>query len=237
MLRYASLLALALFACSGPAPYATTVGILQPGKTLSVKMFSGDVNAYAPANGEPRNRFTIEATASDKNALPAAPVMRPARDGVGVDALAPLRSLLVRVPDGVALRVDSARGDVRVTNVTGTVDVHATQGTVQIIVPSYAQASVGTGNLSVTMGSTDWPGTLRFSTQSGDIEVWINENAQFDVHLHTDNGMLFTDFALRGTSSGTAETIDGPVNGGGPRRIDIESNAGAIRLLKLHPEA
>jgi len=108
---------------------------------------------------------------------------------------------------------------------------------VQIITPSYAQARVGNGGLSVTMGAGDWPGTLHFSTQRGDIEVWVNENVPFHVHLHTANGSLFTDFALRGTSSGTSETIDGDVNGGGPRGIDIESNAGVIRLLRLHPEA
>jgi hypothetical protein len=49
--------------------------------------------------------------------------------------------------------------------------------------------------------------------------------------------MLFTDFNLRGTSQGRSETIDGDVNGGGTRSIDIETQAGAIRLLKLHPQA
>jgi hypothetical protein len=67
--------------------------------------------------------------------------------------------------------------------------------------------------------------------------VWINENAAFDVHLHTDRGTLFTDFDLRGTSQGGSETIDGRVNGGGSHGIDIETSAGQIRLLRLHPQA
>ena len=237
MRRFAILCTLVLCACAGPPPYATTVGVLQPGSTLSVKVASSDVNAYAPVVGGPRNRFTVEATALDKNSLPPAPTMRPSRDGVSVFSGAVLRSLLIRVPDGVALVVDSANGDVRVTNISGTANVRAKHGNVQIIVPAYAQANVGIGTLSVTMGSTAWPGDLHFSTQSGDIEVWINENAKFDVRMHTDDGTLFTDFALRGTSSGTSETIEGPVNGGAARGIDIETHAGAIRLLKLHPEA
>jgi hypothetical protein len=237
MRRLLLLLTLALNACASPQPYATTIGILKPPATLAVRVANSDVNAFAPVVGEPRDRFTVEATALDPKAQPAAPTMRPAGDGVTVVADAPMRSLLVRVPDGVALAVDSAKGDVRVTNVTGAVDVRAQQGSVQIIVPSYAQARVGNGTLSVTMGSTDWPGTLHFSTESGDIEVWVTETAKFHVRLHTDKGTLFTGFDLRGVSAGTAETIDAPVNGGGTRAIDIETHAGAIRLLKLHPEA
>ncbi|HXM08005.1 MAG TPA: DUF4097 family beta strand repeat-containing protein, partial [Candidatus Acidoferrum sp.] len=154
-----------------------------------------------------------------------------------VDTLQPLGSLLLRVPDGVALAIKSSQGDVHVTNITGVVDVSAAKGDVQIMVPAYAQASIGEGNLSATMGSTNWPGTLHFTLGHGDAEVWVNENTAFHVRLHTDNGMLFTDFDLRGTSHGHSETIDGMINGGGPRSIDIETRAGAIRLLKLHPQA
>ena len=80
-------------------------------------------------------------------------------------------------------------------------------------------------------------GTLSFSSQHGDVELWISTKASFTVRLHTDNGTLFTDFGLQGTSSGTSETIDGSVNGGGPQRIDVETKAGAIRLLRLQPQA
>jgi DUF4097 and DUF4098 domain-containing protein YvlB len=48
--------------------------------------------------------------------------------------------------------------------------------------------------------------------------------------------MLFTDFDLRGTSSGRAETIDGSVNGGTAQRIDVETSSGAIRLLRMQPQ-
>ena len=115
--------------------------------------------------------------------------------------------------------------------------MHAAKGNVQIILPGYVEARVGTGRLSATMGAMQWPGTLHFSTESGDIEVWVNENAKFHIRMHTDNGTLFSDFDLRGRSAGSAETIDTDINGGGAQSIDIESKAGAIRLLKLHPEA
>ncbi len=231
------LLVLAITGCSNQAPYVTTVGLLSPGATMSIRSVGGTISAFAPSAGEPRDRFTISATAEKGKTQSAPPKLRAGRDGLTVGVPQPVGSLLVRVPDGVALEVDSKSGDVHVTNITGAVRVRTDKGDVQIMVRSYAQASVGDGNLSSTMGSMDWPGTLHYSIGRGDAEVWVNENAKFHVRLHTDNGMLFTDFNLRGTSEGRSETIDGDVNGGGPRSIDIETQAGAIRLLKLHPQA
>ncbi len=122
------------------------------------------------------------------------------------------------------------------TDIGGNARVTAGDGNVKVMLPGYAQGSVKHGNLSVTMGATDWPGTLRFASGGGDVEVWISAKASFAVHLHTDSGTLFTDFGLRGTSSGSAETIDGNVNGGGGHGIDVETTSGAVRLLKLQPQ-
>ena len=230
-------LLLALAGCASAKPYATTVGSLKPGSAMLVKVANGTVSAFAPAIGEPRDRFTVSATALPKTTPPPAPVMRPMGGGVAVNAPDPLANLLVRVPDGVALTIDSKQGDVHVTNVTGSARVLAAHGNVQVIVPGYAESTVGVGNLGVTMGSTDWKGTLHFSVLQGDVVLWITETAKFHVHLHTANGTLFTDFDLRGTSEGKSETIDGDVNGGATRAIDVEVGSGAIRLLRLHPEA
>jgi DUF4097 and DUF4098 domain-containing protein YvlB len=132
--------------------------------------------------------------------------------------------------------VESERGDINVTDITGNVRAVARNGNVDIKVPGYAQAAVGDGNLSVRMGATSWPGTLAFSTRRGDVELWVLGIAAFTVHLHTDNGTLFTDFGLRGVSTGRAETIDGSVNGGSTQRIDVETATGSIRLLRLQPQ-
>jgi hypothetical protein len=223
--------------CGGPAPYATTVGLLQPGSTMQVHIAAGTLNVFQPAIGDPRDRFTIAATAQGKAAPPPAPRMRPIHGGVAVDAGGPFSSLLVRVPDGVDLVVDSTQGDVHVTNITGNANITIHRGDGQIVVGGYAQATDDRGNMAITMGATHWPGTLQFSARQGDIVIWITETAAFYVHMHTDNGTLFSDFDLRGTSAGRSETIDGKVNGGGPQRVDIEDANGSIRLLRLHPEA
>jgi hypothetical protein len=225
-----------LVACSSPSPYVTTVGILKPGATLVVRVDSATVNAYQPMRGQRGDLFTIAATALPRGTPPPPPHLRAAPLGVVVRAPGTLESLLVRVPEGVNLVVASRGGDVNVTDISGNARVVAERGNVDIKLSGYAQAAVGRGNLSVMMGATHWPGTLHFSTQRGDVEVWINGKAAFGVHLHTGNGVLFTDFGLRGSSDGKAETIDGSVGGGLAQRIDVDSSAGAVRLLRLQPQ-
>ena len=113
----------------------------------------------------------------------------------------------------------------------------ADSGNVKIMVGGVAQASTIDGSIEVTMGKTTWPGTLRDSARNGDVTVYIPETAAFHARLHTDNGTLFTDFGLTGTSHGSDETIDAPVNGGGPLGVDLESNRGTVRLMRLSPQA
>lgn len=221
--------------CSSTQPFATTVGIMKPGTTMVVRITDARLDAYQPEARQRRDLFTVTATALRKS-TPDAPRLRATPRGVIVDARAPLVSLLVRVPDRVNLAVESRHGDVNVTDIPGNARVVALAGNVNLMLPGYAQAAVGTGNLSVTMGSTNWPGTLHFSTQRGDIVLRVIGKAPFDVRLHTDDGTLFTDFGLRGTSQGRSETINGEVNGGGPQSIDVETRAGAIRLLRLQPQ-
>lgn len=228
-------LLLTLAACASRSPYATTIGRLRPGATMTVRVARADFSAFPPAVGQPRDRFTIASTALPKGTPPPPPRLRADAQGVIADAPDPLADLLVRVPDGVTLVVDSQRGHIEIANVPGPVRVRAQRGDVQVNVPGYAQAAVGVGNLSVTLGATTWPGTLVFSTVRGDIEVSVYTKAAFRVHLHTARGTLFTDFDLRGRSRGRAETIDGVVNGGGTQGIDIESESGSIRLLRLTP--
>ena len=229
------LVGLGLGACNATAPYVTTVGVLRAGTTLTVRVADAPFNAFAPEVSQRRDLFTVAATALPKAAVPA-PLLRAAGGGLMVTAPNPLAALLVRVPNRVNLVVESRRGDVNVTDITGNVRIVARNGNVMLLLPGYAQAAVGRGNLSVTMGASDWPDTLHFSTRHGDVQLRVRANVGFTVHLHTDDGALFTDFGLRGVSHGHSETIDGSVNGGGARRIDVETASGGIQLLRLQPQ-
>ncbi len=219
----------------GQTAYSVTQGLLRPHETITVRIARGTVNAYAPLVGDRSDRFTVEAFALPASSPPP-PRIRAARGGIDVDAPA-LRLLLIRVPHGVNLRVISLGGDVNVTDITGDASVMLANGSANLMLPAYGQArNAGNGTITVLIGSAEWPGTLRFSNTKGDIDLSINENAKFRIHMHTDDGTIFTDFPLRGHSKGTSETIDGLVNGGASRGVDIEVEKGAIRLLSLAPQ-
>ncbi|MGB6986555.1 MAG: DUF4097 family beta strand repeat-containing protein [Candidatus Aquilonibacter sp.] len=238
MKRIALLFVLAFVACSSSLqPYSTTTGSLKPGAVMTVNIESGVINAFKPMQGDPTDRFTISATGPGDAAQPPPPRIRPNGNGIIVDATGTLAYLLVRVPQGVNLVVHSKNGNVNVTDIGGNVDVTATRGNVKIMVSGSAQASTGNGNVDLTMGTTSWSGTLRDSAQNGDVTVYVPETAAFAVRMHTDDGTLFTDFGLTGTSQGSNETIDARVNGGGAFGLDIESRRGTVRLLRLTPQA
>ena len=230
------LTAFMLAACGGgPAPYATTVGVLHPGERIMVRIARGTVNAYAPLIGQRKDIFTVQAFAKRGGAAPPLLVHK-RKDGIEIDA-PPLQSLLVRVPRGVTLRVISGGGDVNATDISGNANVTLAHGNADLMLPDYGQArDDGSGTLKILIGSSDWPGTLRFYDAKGTINLSINENASFHVRMHTGNGTIFTDFPLRGHAHGTSETIVGVVNGGAKRAVDIEVGVGTIRLLSLAPQ-
>ncbi len=235
--RFAPFLVLAFVACSAsPTPYATIVGALKPGSVMTVNIESGVINAFKPAQSDPTDRYTISPTAAGATPPPP-PLIHPSGSGITVDATGTLANLLVRVPQGVNLVVHSKHGNVNVTDISGNVDVQAEEGDVKIMVTGQAQARTTNGSIDATMGATSWPGTLHFSAQNGDVTVYIPETAAFHAHLHTDDGTLFTDFNLRGTSQGNNETIDAPVNSGSAFGVDLESKRGTVRLLRLTPQA
>ena len=234
---YALLLSLTFVGCSSVTQVSSTVGILEPGGTLSVIAAQSTVNVYKPAIGDPSDRYTIAASINTKGAPPAPPSIHRAGNGIVVNAPDPLYALLVRLPEKTNLVVQTQHGNINVTDVAGNVDVNAGVGNVKVMVPGYAQASAQTGNVDVTIGATQWPGVLHFSSRSGDVNVYVPETAKFHVRMHTDDGTLFTDFGLTGSANGTSETIDANVNGGSTYGLDIVSHHGTVRLLRLAPQA
>jgi hypothetical protein len=220
-----------------PTPFATHIGVLKPGSVLTVNIESGVVNAFKPAQSDPADQYTITASAAADASPPPAPTVHPNGSGVIVDATGKLANLLVRVPEGVALVVRSKHGNVNVTDISGSVDVHADNGNVKVMVAGLAQATTANGSIDLTMGKTSWTGTLRDSARNGDVTVYIPETAAFHVRMHTGDGTLFTDFGLTGAAQGSSETIDTPVNGGASFGLDLESDRGAVRLLRLAPQS
>jgi hypothetical protein len=236
--RYALLLPLVLLfaGCAGPAPSIRRTGTMPAGGTIVVRNERGDINAYAPERGQPADMYTIEAYApgNDGNAA----VIQKSGLLVTAQSKMPGVRYLVRGPKGGAMDLSTQSGSIMVADFEGVVNARNDRGDVKMLIPEYGNVSVGTGNVSVIFASTDWPGTLHFTTDRGNIELYVNENAKAHVRLHTDNGNVFSDFPslAKGTSQGESETIDSVINGGGPRSIDVEVKTGSIRVMQLKPQ-
>ncbi|MDQ2680212.1 MAG: hypothetical protein M3Y21_04200 [Candidatus Eremiobacteraeota bacterium] len=223
------LLSASLCACSSGGAFATRTGRLVSGSTLSVRAEPGNINAYPPAVGEPSDLWTVQTAGS-----------KMAGDSL-VTSARYLRAIghadyLVRVPKGVRLSARTTRGSINISDVSGPVDAEDNDGTIHIQIPGYATARTLRGNISVTFSDLNWPGTLHFSSQQGDVEVWVPAIVNAHVHLHTDRGTIFSDFGIRGTARGTAETIDAQIGSASAHGIDIEVKNGSIRFLRLVPQ-
>lgn len=225
------LLPLALAACGTERPSIHETGQLAPGGALVVTNGRGNVDVFAPAVGQPKSQWTFEGFGPGHVTIQrASNAVR-----VGPPAGGDLREL-VRSPVGATLTVATHDGAIHVEDVDAVVNASTVDGDIKMLVPQYANAKTGVGNISATFGSTDWPGTLHFSTVKGDVELFINEHAQARLHLHTDRGTIVSDFPIRGTSRGTNETIDAPINGGAARAVDVEVKNGSIRVIQLKPQ-
>jgi hypothetical protein len=221
-------------ACAGSPPVIKKTGVLPAGATIVIHNAQGDIDAYAPERSQPADEYTIAAYASS-NSL--APDVKTQGLLIRADAASPGVRFLVRGPKGGAMDLSTQKGNINVADFEGIVNAHTGNGDIKMLIPMYGNASIGTGNMSVIYASTDWPGTLHFSTVNGNVELYVNQNAKAKVRLHTDDGNIFSDFpGLRGTSQGNNETIQSFINGGGPRSIDVEVKTGSIRLMQLKPQ-
>lgn len=204
--------------------------MLPAGGSIAVMATAGNINAYPPALGEPKNQWTVQARVS-----PGAPVpITVTADGVKAAGHA---DYLIRVPNHVSLDARTTRGAINISDIDGAVTAENDDGTIHIQIPGYATARTRQGNISVTFSDLNWPGTLHFSTQNGDIEVWVPAIINAHVHLHTDRGTIFSDFGIRGSARGMAETIDAKIgNSSQNHGIEVEIKNGSIRLLRLVPQ-
>lgn len=235
MTRTTLLLPLVLLAgCAAPPPAIKQTGIFPPGATIVARNIRGNIDAYAPERGQPADEYTVAAYGP-----PESVTITKANLLIRATANQPGVNFLVRGPKGGSMDLSTQQGDIHVGDFEGIVNAHTDRGSIAMLIPQYGSASIGTGNMSVIFASTNWPGTLKFTVGNGNVELYVNEHAQARVHLHTDNGTIFTDFPpapLKGTSHGSNETLQGTINGGGPRSIDVEIHNGIIRVLQLKPQ-
>jgi len=229
----------AVAACSAAPPAFQQTGVLAAGATIVVKVARGSISAYAPERGQPSSQYSIEGygpnARRDTGIRTQGRRITVSTAGLGTD-------ILLRGSKGAVLDLYASGGNINVADFDGIVNAQTRQGDIKMLLPQYGNARAGTGNVSVIFASTTWPGTLHFSADKGDVELYVNETAAARVHLRTLHGTVFTDFPLKGSASGASETIDGSINGPSTgsgqvkRGIDVFVRDGSIRLLRLKPQ-
>jgi hypothetical protein len=219
--------------CAPPAPALQQTGTLAPGGVVSVTNLRGNISIYAPARGQSPTAFTLTAAGADAR---RDVIVRRARNRITITTHGFGSDLLLRGSKGTVMDVAASRGNINAADFEGVVHAGTDRGDIKMLLPQYGTAYAGTGNISVTFAGTTWPGTLHFFAGKGDVELYVNQNAAARIRLRALHGTIFTDFPLKGTARGSSEEIDGAINGGAKRAIDVFVRDGSIRLLQLKPQ-
>ncbi len=224
--------------CAPSPPGLEQTGTLAPGGLISVTSLRGNVSIYAPARGQSPAAFTVDATGPDTR---SDVIVRRSGNRITIATRGLGTDLLIRGPKGTVINVRAVSGNINAADFDGVVNANTGRGDIKMLLPQYGNANAGTGNVSVIFASTSWPGALHFTSQHGDVELYVNQTGAAHVVLRTVNGTIFTDFPLKGTAHGSSEMIDGTINSplgsARPKRtIDAFVRDGSIRLLQLKPQ-
>jgi|SRR5687768_6808426 len=136
----------------------------------------------------------------------------------------------VTVPANSEVRLTTVNGGIEITGVTGRINAEATNGGVRARdVGGTIEATTTNGGVDVDL-TTVPEGGVKLECTNGGIKLSLPSDAKASVSARITNGGIETDglaFETRGSSS--RRSLDGDLNGGGPR-ISLEGINGGIRI-------
>jgi hypothetical protein len=223
---------------------------VEPGGTVRVVNPLG--NIYARFGGY-EARVEVLATLQQKGATPPAEVslittrtrlditVRPGAGDPGgkvADAPTSRADLVVFVPEHVMLdartesdriEIKGLRSDVVASSASGDIWIRAVEGRVRAKTPR--------GRISVALETGATSLVQDFTTETGDIEVYVREDAAFSARLAT-SGEISTDFSLEIEHRRFEEPGKHAVAvvGEGGLELALASKRGRIRLLRLQSD-
>jgi DUF4097 and DUF4098 domain-containing protein YvlB len=152
------------------------------------------------------------------------------------------------------LDVQTSNGSVDVREVDGPANIRTTNGQVHADeIRGSLQAATSNGGIHVRLTTPEPRKPVKLSTTNGGIELTMDSLRENDVRMTTSNGgitlklpsasgarlhartshsSVHTDFDVRREDDGGKSHMDGVIGGGGPT-LELTTNNGAIRLLKL----
>lgn len=143
--------------------------------------------------------------------------------------------LVVFVPAGASLEARTGAGLIDVKGLKGDVAASSLKGDLRIhLVQGRVSAKTTRGDITVTLATGATTERQDLSTETGDIEVWLGEDADMNVNLAT-SGEISTDFSLEIEHRRFEEPSKyavAVVGRGGPE-LALRSKEGRVRLLRL----
>ncbi|HUP47606.1 MAG TPA: DUF4097 family beta strand repeat-containing protein [Thermoanaerobaculia bacterium] len=242
----------AAFAAELTETFSRTLDV-RPGTSFEIE----NVNGSITISGWDQPRVRIHAvkrvksrdSAAAQQAMKALRVeVRQSSGSVVVDTIYPKRSDLgmfdrlfgsdsvnagvkyeINVPRAMNLSVDTVNGTIRVTEVSGEIDLDTTNGKIEVANCSGSvDASTTNGAIAVELVSVAPGRNMKFETTNGRITLAVPAGLAADINASTTNGSVQSDLPLTlGRMSRTS--IRGTLNGGGPE-IKLRTTNGGIDI-------
>jgi hypothetical protein len=150
------------------------------------------------------------------------------------------RSLSIRVPAHMLLRLRTVAGSVTVQDAQGEMEIQSVNGAIRLVnVRGSAVANTVNGTLSATFASVEGAKAMSFSTLNGVIDLAFPASLKANLRLEVrGNGGLACEFPVATPAVGDgmrslkpSRVMQGPVNGGGPE-IRVSTFNGGITVRK-----
>lgn len=135
----------------------------------------------------------------------------------------------VRVPAGVAVKMETTNGRIALNGLTGRAEAETTNGAIageDLAGP--VKASTVNGGVNVAVKSVA-EGGIEMSAVNGAVRLTLPRDAKADIDaICTNGGVRMTDLDVQ-TTENSRRRVSGRLNGGGPR-VRLETTNGGIRL-------
>lgn len=146
--------------------------------------------------------------------------------------------LVIFVPRGVLLEIQTADGSIEAKGLKSDLSVSSVKGDILLRgVEGRVQAKTARGKISAVLESAVTDEAQSLTTETGEIEVHLWEDASLDARIAT-SGEISTDFSIEIEHRRFEEPGKHAVAGvgeGGPR-LTLESRRGNVRLLRLQKD-
>lgn len=228
-------------------------GRITPGGTVEIKGIGGDIRAAPSSDGQVHVQAVKTAVTDDPRDVRIEVVEH--SGGVTVCTIYPdipgrpqneclpgrLRGQLsngnndvrvsfdVLVPAGAEFVGAMVGGAITAKNLDAGVYAATLAGDIDISTKGLASASTISGSITASIGLPDWDRDLTFTSQNGDVTLWIPAATNARVSGSAVNGRITTEFPLTITQAGPIRHMSGVIGDGG-HRLMLTTADGNIAL-------